>query len=345
MRDLPKPDGQEALAAVDPLSDLLTVLRARCELTASLEAGGDWSLRFGAYEPGALKFSAVVRGQCWLQVEGSIAAPAELQTGDCVLLNGAPGYTLASDLALPSVDAREVFAAAPDRRARYGTARREADDDDDDGDGDESTDLTHLIGGKVSCDEGSAGLLLDSLPTFVIVQHGSEAAAVVRWVLQQLAEESRRAQVGTTSVTAHLAHLLFVQMLRAHLAAVTQNKSVGGHDASGWLGAAAHPRIGKALGLMHSQPAHRWTLDALAAAANMSRSTFSGRFKSMVGRAPMDYLLHWRMQLALRALREGRDGVAAIAFDAGYESESAFSNAFKRVVGQSPAHYRRSLDH
>jgi AraC-like DNA-binding protein len=339
MRDLPKLDSPAAFAAVDPLSDLLTVLRARCELTASLEAGGDWSLRFGAYEPGALKFSAVVRGQCWLQVEGSIAAPAELQTGDCVLLNGAPGYTLASDLALPSVDAREVFAAAPDRRARYGTARREADD------GDESTDLTHLIGGKVSCDEGSAGLLLDSLPTFVIVQHGSEAAAIVRWVLQQLAEESRRAQVGTTSVTAHLAHLLFVQMLRAHLAAVAQKKSVEGQDAGGWLGAAAHPRIGKALGLMHGQPARRWTLDALAAAANMSRSTFSDRFKSMVGRAPMDYLLHWRMQLALHALREGGDGVAAIAFDAGYESESAFSNAFKRVVGQSPAHYRRSLDH
>jgi AraC-like DNA-binding protein len=57
----------------------------------------------------------------------------------------------------------------------------------------------------------------------------------------------------------------------------------------------------------------------------------------------MDYLLHWRMQRALRALRDDSSGLAAIAFDVGYESESAFSHAFKRVMGQSPAHYRRAM--
>ncbi|CAN5623235.1 AraC family transcriptional regulator [soil metagenome] len=344
MRDLPEPPNTQALPpdAVDPLSDLLALLRARCLLTASLETAGDWAMRFAAYEPGTLKFSALVRGRCWLRVEpgsgGSgdkAMAPIELHAGDCVLLNGPPGYVLASDLALPPVDAGPVFAAAPDRRARYGQSVSESES----GSG-PSRYATQLIGGSVRFDESCAGLLLDSLPPVVVVQRGSDAATVVQWLLQQLAHEMQRPQVGTASVTTHLAHLLFVQVLRAHLAS-NGSDGIGAGGPGGWLGAAAHPRIGTALGLMHGQPARRWTLDALADAARMSRSSFSERFKAMVGRAPMDYLLHWRMQLALRALRERGDAVSTVAFDAGYESESAFSNAFKRVMGQSPAHYRR----
>lgn len=329
MRNLPNSAESQAWTAIDPLSDLLALLRARCLLTASLQVGGDWAMRFAAYEPGTLKFSAVVRGRCWLQAEAvagkSPPVPIELQAGDCLLLNGPPGYVLASDLALPPVDAGPVFAAAPDRRARHGDAGA-------------SGDATHLIGGSVRFDEAGAGLLLDSLPPVVVVQRGSETALTVHWLLGQLAQEMQRPQVGTASVTAHLAHLLFVQVLRAHLAST----AAGQADQGGWLGAVAHPRIGIALGLMHGQPAHRWTLAALADAARMSRSTFSERFKTMVGRAPMDYLLHWRMQRALRALRDRGDTVASVAFDAGYESESAFSHAFKRVMGQSPGHYRRA---
>jgi AraC-like DNA-binding protein len=334
MRDLPRIPVSDAVAPLDPLSDLLGLLRARCLVTASLEAGGDWALRFPAYGPGTLKFSAVVHGRCWLRAEPLPGAPAplpvELHTDDCVLLNGPPGYTLASDLALPPVDAGPVFAMATDRRARYGV-----DDSDDRG-------HTLLIGGAVRFDEAGAELLLGSLPPVIVVQGQSDAAVVVGWLLQQLAVEMQRPQVGASHVTAHLSHLLFVQVLRAHLASVAHDD--GGAEArGGWLAAVAHPRIGIALGLMHAQPARHWTLDELAAAAHMSRSTFSEQFKALVGRAPMDYLLHWRMQRALRALRDDRGGLAAIAFDAGYESESAFSHAFKRVMGQSPAHYRRAM--
>ncbi|WP_235885669.1 hypothetical protein [Bradyrhizobium niftali] len=37
----------------------------------------------------------------------------------------------------------------------------------------------------------------------------------------------------------------------------------------------------------------------------MSRSAFSKRFKSLVGLAPLDYLLRWRMRLARDQLRRG----------------------------------------
>jgi AraC-like DNA-binding protein len=320
MIDLPK---SNIYQSVDPLSDLLGLLRARCLVTASLQAGGDWAMRFPAYEVGTLKFTAVLQGNCALRTEGDVAYSTSLREGDCVLLNGPPGYVVASDLALTPVDAQVAYAHVSDGRVRVG--------------GVDAKCTTHLIGGMVRFDDGGADLLLDSLPPVLVVQGSSSEAGAVLWLLRQLARESAQPQVGSASTTEHLAHLLFVQALRAHLA----TQQAAEPHARGWLAAVAEPRLGKALSLIHAHPSQPWTLDALAVAANMSRSTFSARFKASVGRAPMDYLLHWRMQRAARALRTGMLTIASIAFENGYSSESAFSHAFKRVTGQAPAKFRR----
>jgi AraC-like DNA-binding protein len=44
-------------------------------------------------------------------------------------------------------------------------------------------------------------------------------------------------------------------------------------------------------------------------------------------------LIRWRLKLAARALASTLRGVAEIAEDVGYESESAFNRAFKREFG------------
>ena len=54
----------------------------------------------------------------------------------------------------------------------------------------------------------------------------------------------------------------------------------------------------------------------------------------------MAYLIRWRLQLAARALAATSRGVAEIAADVGYESESAFNRAFKREFDLPPARYR-----
>jgi AraC-like DNA-binding protein len=96
-----------------------------------------------------------------------------------------------------------------------------------------------------------------------------------------------------------------------------------------------------AIGAMHDDPAHRWTLQELSARAGMSRSTFALRFKKTVGTPPMDYLTRWRMLLAGDRLANSADPLSAIALSLGYESESAFSTAFKRVMGCSPRQHGR----
>jgi len=158
--------------------------------------------------------------------------------------------------------------------------------------------------------------------------------AAMRWSLERMRQELREGQPGGFLMAQHLAHLMLLQALRLHLA----EGSAGG---VGWLFALADKHIGAAIAAIHEAPAHRWTLQALAELAGMSRSTFALRFKETVGKSPMEYLTRWRMMLAGDRLMHSSDPISIIALSLGYESESAFSTAFKRVMGCSPRQYSR----
>jgi transcriptional regulator GlxA family with amidase domain len=109
------------------------------------------------------------------------------------------------------------------------------------------------------------------------------------------------------------------------------------HD---WPAGLRDEMVGRALALLHGQPARTWTLPALAKEAGASRSAIADRFTRLVGQPPMAHLTQWRMQLAARLLSDGGRKVAAVASAAGYDSEAAFSRAFKRADGTAPATWR-----
>jgi AraC-like DNA-binding protein len=197
------------------------------------------------------------------------------------------------------------------------------------GDGDE---FSH-IGGHVLLDPASGRLLADVLPPWIHIQATSPQAAILRWILDQLVHERASDLPGATLASAQLAQLMFIQILRAHL-------ETSGHLAASWLRALADPRIAPAICLMHGDPGHSWSLEELAKAAAMSRTTFAFHFKKVAGVPPLTYLTEWRMRLAERSLREGNVPVAVLARSLGYTSESAFSNAFKRATGNAPKRFR-----
>ncbi|WP_408055028.1 helix-turn-helix transcriptional regulator [Streptomyces davaonensis] len=139
--------------------------------------------------------------------------------------------------------------------------------------------------------------------------------------------------MGADLIAEHLAIVMVVQVLRSHLTG-------GEHTGPGWLAGLADPAVAAALACVHRDPAHSWTVAELARAGSVSRTVLAGRFKKAVGQSPYEYLTAWRIELAAKQLRQGRETFTAIARSVGYGSDSALSTAFKWVMGTSPRAYR-----
>lgn len=300
---------------MDPLSDVLSILKPRSYMFRGLDMAGPWSLRFPAID--GIRCYALLRGECWLIVDGA-DEPVHLAAGDCVLLTRKQTFCLASDHGVTPLDAVGVVTQA--RQGGIATIN---------GGGEFSG-----IGGFFMFDGKHAGVLLALLPPIVHIRKESDRAAL-RGSMEMMMRELREPQPGGSLVAQHLGHLMLVLALRLHLAEGT---------GVGWLFALADKQIGAAISAMHSGPAQRWDVHSLAQRACMSRSSFAQKFRATVGEPPMEYLLRWRMMLAADKLVNSGDSIAVIAYAVGYESDSAFSAAFRRVMGCSPRQYARSRD-
>lgn len=304
----------------DPVADVIALLRPRA-VGSCVHAASPWAVRFEPFPH--VRFGTVVRGEVWLAIER--AEPVLLREGDFYLLGNPPRYTIGSDLRVRPRSAKTLLMSSPDGAIRIGASR-----DED----------TFVCGGHFAFDDPNVSLLLDVLPVLVHVRAGDPRGKMFAQLSCLLVAEVETDAVGGSLVIDRLAQVLFVHMLRAHAA---QPARAAGPV--GWLGALRDDRIGGALRALHADMARRWTVEELAKIAGLSRSAFAASFKSQVGRAPLDYLIEWRMAVARDALRRDAQSISELAFAIGYESESAFSTAFRRVVGASPKQFRDSARH
>jgi len=128
---------------------------------------------------------------------------------------------------------------------------------------------------------------------------------------------------------------MFVEALRRYIDTLPDSET-------GWLAGLNDATLGRALALLHERPAKPWTIERLAEAAAVSRSTLHERFVHFLGQPPMQYLAQWRMQLAACWLRDTDAKVLEVALEVGYENETAFARAFRRATGESPGAWRRA---
>ena len=190
------------------------------------------------------------------------------------------------------------------------------------------------MGGYFGFEGMYAELLLGMLPPVVHIRAEANKAAL-RWSIERLMQELREPQPGSTLIAEHLAQALLIEALRLHLAEHSHHKT-------GWLFALADKQMRAVIAAMHAEPGRKWTLEALAGVAGMSRSSFAVRFKTTVGEPAMDYLTRWRMLVASERLANGGMPIAVVAPTVGYESESAFGAAFKRIMGHSPRQFAKA---
>lgn len=333
---------------MDVLSEVLRVVRFSGAIHFCAEFTHPWGILSSPPDmlatrlfPGAeviTPFHIATGGRCWLSW-GEVT-PIAFEAGDVVVFARGSQHVLASAKDVEPVPIKDIYRPAADRITvlRHGGGGEEA----------------RFICGFLHSDQ-RFGPLIDAMPalTCIRVRDGalwleaytdtgpygapvrlSEPALWWQAATDHLARETARSGPGNRAVLGRLSELLFMEVLRWQLTYISE-----GHS-GGWLAGLNDPHVGRALALMHAEPARAWTVEMLAQEAGASRSALAKRFVDLVGEAPIQYLASWRMQLARRLLRESNAGLAELAARVGYESEAAFSRAFRRAVGISPAKWR-----
>jgi AraC-like DNA-binding protein len=304
----------------DPLGEALHFLRMNGAYYCRSELTARWGLTLPA-TPGYLWFHVVTAGRLWLETGDDDTR--WIQLGDLALVPHGQGHVLRSEQGAPAPGIldleREVVSD------RYEILRH--------GEGGAPT---SLICGAVRFEHPAAGNLLEILPSTVHIEAArSPRLEWMQSVLRLMASEAAELRPGGEAVITRLGDILVIQAIRAWMESDPAAQR-------GWLGALQDPQIGRAISLIHRDPARNWTVASLADELPMSRSAFAARFTELVGEPVMSYVARWRMDLAVAALKDEGATVGQLADRLGYRSEAAFSRAFKRVIGVSPGAVRRS---
>lgn len=308
--------------ANDALSQILTALKMRGSVYFHTHFTPPWGVRVPAFSNVA-RFHMVIRGDCWVRVEGT-DEPIHLATGDLIVIPHGASHILSDTRDQPPKQLDEVLDRSGyrgDGALIYGGA-------------DEGP-ACKIFCGHFEFEQGAMHPVLSSLPASIHLPNTQTMNAewlesVMRFVSAEVLGE----KAGADAIVHRLTEIIFIQVVRAFV-----DRS---GEAAGCLAGVLDPNLSRTLSAVHTAPAEPWTVDAMASEAGMSRTLFAERFTSLMGMTPHGYVTQWRMQLARRQLLESDDAIIEIAEATGYGSEAAFARAFKRQFDIAPARFRRT---
>lgn len=296
---------------MDPLSEVIAILRPRAAVSKPISGRGQWGVRYRSYDaPG---FTLILAGKVWITLAGG--PPLQMKEGDFLLLPTTPAFTLSSE---PGIACTPVEPS--DEAVRHGEQDGEPD--------------FVALGGSFAFERVNAPLLLSLLPGLVHIPSSAGRTTRFGRLVELLAEECQSNAAGKELIVQRMLEIVLVEALR------WRNASQDVLPA-GLTNGLRDPALACALRAMHADVRANWTVAGLAGIAGMSRSAFAARFGEALGCGPIEYLARWRMALAKDALMVGTKSLDRIAEDIGYESASAFSTAFRKRLGCPPGRFAR----
>ncbi|MFB9541836.1 MULTISPECIES: AraC family transcriptional regulator [Streptomyces] len=310
------------LTSTDPLTDLLKGVRTGGAVLNRSFLSGSWAARFEDGSPLAL--AVLVHGSAWLTPQGG--DPVRIGPGDVAVLCGGAPYVVADD---PATEPDVVIHPGGRRTTAQGEEPADPRGPGADAWDAEGADGTLLLNGLYSVDSGTPGRLLAALPPLAVIEAKVGACPVSRTTFEEIAREEPGRQILLDRVL----DLMLITALRAWF-------TRPGAQTPAWYRAHSDPVVGPALRMLHADPAHPWTLPALAAKTGVSRANLARRFTALAGLPPMTYLRERRLALAADLLREPDATLATVADRVGFANAFALSAAFKREHGVSPSEYR-----
>ncbi|MGI5484637.1 AraC family transcriptional regulator [Streptomyces lavendofoliae] len=305
---------------MDPLSSLLSGIRAEGSVVSHAVLTAPWTIRFADDAP--LTMISVLRGGGTLLLpDGTERA---VGAGDTAIVSGPAPFHLADGpgTAHSSHEAYEIACFTTD--AAY-TARQLGGIHW----GADSEEATVLIVGAYRASGHRHERLLRSLPPVLVI---TEDAEVCAW-LETAAIDAAQHSAGSQALMDRLLDWALVCTLRSWF-------DQAGADAPSWYRGLADPVLAPALEAFHDRPAAAWTVASLATRAGVSRALFAKRFTKLMGRPPLAYLTECRMDEAEALLTDTDLSIAEIGRSVGYADAFGFSAAFKRHKGRSPSAFR-----
>ncbi|MBS0387886.1 MAG: AraC family transcriptional regulator [Proteobacteria bacterium] len=320
---------------MDAISDVLRVVRLGGAVYLNGEFTAPWSIigradqqlcaGFLPRSQRVVSYHLITEGSCWARLADDAGSAVRVNAGELLVVPHGEHHIMASSLDLEPVPSAPMLASELENspgevlKVSYGGGGA----------------ATRLVCGFLACDETLTNPLLASLPRlFTVDMRNDPHSAWLENSLRFAAEQAAEIRPGSSCVLAKLSELLFVEAVRRCIDALAD-------DRRGWLAGVRDRFVGRALALMHAQPARDWTVDELARRVGLSRSALAQRFSDLLGQPPMQYLARWRLQVAAHELAAGNEVLATIAARVGYDSEAAFNRAFKREYGMPPAGWRK----
>jgi AraC-like DNA-binding protein len=325
--------GEEKLP-IDALSDVLHAIRLTGAVFFDVTVRAPWVLEAppsGVCAPHVMpgvrhviEYHVVTAGRCWAGLIDE--PPIRLEAGDILIFPQGDAHVFSSEPGQHRSEPLLDLYQQPEGTQLPVPIRAGS------GDGEEA----RIVCGFLGFEDVLRHPLMNALPR--VLHAPASARKPGDWLdafVPQVVAECENRRPGSENILSRMSELMFVEVVRQYVAAQPP-------AARGWLAGLRDKSVGRALNLMHDQPAGCWTLDRLAEETGVSRSSLAERFSDYVGSPPMQYLTNWRMQLAAGWLAGGAITIAEIAEKVGYESEAAFSRAFKRNMGIAPAMWRKS---
>ena len=246
----------------DALSDVLRGVRLRGAVFFHISGNSDWAAEAPPAKeiapllmPGVehvMEYHAVEHGSCWAGIPGGPAV--QLFAGDVVMfphgdahvVSSAPGMRGSSDLSWLSsakVDQLPLRVAYNGSQHALSPVPPEC-----------SADAT-IVCGFLGCDLRPFNPLIAALPRLLHLRATDDDAWIAKFTQQAVAESHSR-RPGGEAMLARMSEMMFVDAVRRYADQLPT-------QSAGWLAGLRDRFVGRALALMHEQPAQDWTIDEL----------------------------------------------------------------------------------
>jgi hypothetical protein len=218
---------------MDPLTDIIALLRPHAVFSKPITGRGKWGVAYASLD--SPSFCIVVEGRCWLTIEGQ--EPLLLERGDYLLFSSTPAFAMVSELDV------ECTAGQPSSSGvRHGDPTGAPD--------------FKMIGGTFKLESVDA-VLLDLVFERVHIRAAECDTGRLRGLLDLILDEYAAERPGRDMILERLLEVLLVESLRwrsLQQDALPQGLLAGLRDSS----------IAVALRAMHSDVRHGWTVAELA---------------------------------------------------------------------------------